>query len=197
MKILLFDMDGVLLEPNGYHLALKETVRLVSRSMGFEDFLLSDQDIACDNTDHSDRIIHDLGNIMAHGARSVLGLPIHGANVGIESADAVSLADLHPGRWITVVGINAPPICIMGVRIGLRSVRRSVRVGAAHHAHIRSGLGAGSEQSGSTGLHGGGSIHGTILLQEEVQGHVAEIYGDRHGRIRMRHGRDVHDRHGI
>lgn len=46
MKTLLFDMDGVLLEPNGYHMALKETVRLVSRSMGFEDFLLSDQNIA-------------------------------------------------------------------------------------------------------------------------------------------------------
>lgn len=39
-------MDGVLLEPNGYHMALKETVRLVSRSMGFEDFILSDQDVA-------------------------------------------------------------------------------------------------------------------------------------------------------
>jgi hypothetical protein len=39
-------MDGVLLEPNGYHMALKETVRLVSQSMGFEDFLLSDEDIA-------------------------------------------------------------------------------------------------------------------------------------------------------
>lgn len=46
MKILLFDMDGVLLEPNGYHMALKETVRLVSRSMGFEDFILSDHDVA-------------------------------------------------------------------------------------------------------------------------------------------------------
>ena len=46
MKILLFDMDGVLLEPKGYHKALIETVRLVSRSMGFEDFILSDKDIA-------------------------------------------------------------------------------------------------------------------------------------------------------
>jgi FMN phosphatase YigB (HAD superfamily) len=46
MKILLFDMDGVLLDPLGYHKALIETVRLVSRSMGFDDFILSDKDIA-------------------------------------------------------------------------------------------------------------------------------------------------------
>ena len=28
MRILIFDMDGVLIEPHGYHRALKETVRL-------------------------------------------------------------------------------------------------------------------------------------------------------------------------
>lgn len=35
MKILLFDMDGVLLHPRGYHLALVETVRLIGRALGF------------------------------------------------------------------------------------------------------------------------------------------------------------------
>ena len=46
MKILLFDMDGVLLESRGYHLALQETVRIMAIALGFEDRTLSADDIA-------------------------------------------------------------------------------------------------------------------------------------------------------
>ena len=46
MQILIFDMDGVLLEPNGYHRALQETVRLTSLALGFEAFTLLPEDIA-------------------------------------------------------------------------------------------------------------------------------------------------------
>ncbi len=46
MQILIFDMDGVLLEPNGYHRALQETVRLTSLSLGFEAFTLLPEHIA-------------------------------------------------------------------------------------------------------------------------------------------------------
>jgi hypothetical protein len=46
MKILLFDMDGVLLESVGYHLALQETVRYVANALGFEGLTLSHEDIA-------------------------------------------------------------------------------------------------------------------------------------------------------
>jgi hypothetical protein len=46
MKILLFDMDGVLLEPNGYHRALQETVRLAALSRGFSNVHLSGDLIA-------------------------------------------------------------------------------------------------------------------------------------------------------
>ena len=46
MLILLFDMDGVLLEPNGYHLGLQETVRQVGLSLGFSDVRLTRQQIA-------------------------------------------------------------------------------------------------------------------------------------------------------
>lgn len=42
---LLFDLDGVLLEPLGYHNALQETVRLVGKSMGFNAAHLSQEDI--------------------------------------------------------------------------------------------------------------------------------------------------------
>lgn len=35
--ILLFDMDGVLLEPRGYHRALQETVKRLGTSLGFQD----------------------------------------------------------------------------------------------------------------------------------------------------------------
>lgn len=46
MKILLFDMDGVLVEPHGYHRALQETVRLIARSLGYAEVRLTSQDIA-------------------------------------------------------------------------------------------------------------------------------------------------------
>jgi hypothetical protein len=46
MKILLFDMDGVLLESLGYHIALQETVRIMAKSLGFGDLTLSTDDIA-------------------------------------------------------------------------------------------------------------------------------------------------------
>ena len=42
---LLFDLDGVLLEPRGYHKALQETIRLVGYSMGFNMTHLSQEDI--------------------------------------------------------------------------------------------------------------------------------------------------------
>jgi len=42
MDILLFDMDGVLLKPLGYHRALKETVRLAGISSGYGEVLLAD-----------------------------------------------------------------------------------------------------------------------------------------------------------
>jgi beta-phosphoglucomutase-like phosphatase (HAD superfamily) len=46
MNILLFDMDGVLLEAQGYHRALQETVRLTAESLGFKGVTLSQEDIA-------------------------------------------------------------------------------------------------------------------------------------------------------
>jgi hypothetical protein len=46
MKILLFDMDGVLLESGGYHHALQETVALVGRLLGYQGVKLTAQDIA-------------------------------------------------------------------------------------------------------------------------------------------------------
>jgi hypothetical protein len=46
MKIFLFDMDGVLLESRGYHLALQETVRRMAIALGFTDGSLSADDIA-------------------------------------------------------------------------------------------------------------------------------------------------------
>jgi phosphoglycolate phosphatase-like HAD superfamily hydrolase len=45
-KILLFDMDGVLLEPGGYHKALTETVRLIGESLGYKNVELTPADIA-------------------------------------------------------------------------------------------------------------------------------------------------------
>jgi len=45
MNLLLFDMDGVLLQPRGYHLALQRTVDIMSRMMGFGEYLLSDEAI--------------------------------------------------------------------------------------------------------------------------------------------------------
>ncbi|MDK2981506.1 MAG: hypothetical protein PWQ55_1853 [Chloroflexota bacterium] len=46
MELLIFDMDGVLLEPLGYHRALQETVRLAGDACGFEDVRLSAAQIA-------------------------------------------------------------------------------------------------------------------------------------------------------
>lgn len=46
MNILIFDMDGVLLKPQGYHRALRETVRLAGISTGFGEVLLTDEQIA-------------------------------------------------------------------------------------------------------------------------------------------------------
>ncbi len=46
MDILIFDMDGVLLRPYGYHRALKETVRLAGISTGIGEVLLTDEQIA-------------------------------------------------------------------------------------------------------------------------------------------------------
>lgn len=46
MQILLFDMDGVLIEPHGYHAALRDTVRKLGRLCGFPDADLSEEDIA-------------------------------------------------------------------------------------------------------------------------------------------------------
>jgi hypothetical protein len=46
MKIFLFDMDGVLLESRGYHLALQETVHRMAKVLGFEEVTLSPDDMA-------------------------------------------------------------------------------------------------------------------------------------------------------
>mgnify|MGYP006279019675 CR=1 FL=1 len=43
--ILLFDMDGVLLEPRGYHRALQETVQKIGESLGFKNPQLSQKEI--------------------------------------------------------------------------------------------------------------------------------------------------------
>lgn len=43
---MLFDMDGVLLKPRGYHRALKETVRLAGISTGYGEVRLTDEQIA-------------------------------------------------------------------------------------------------------------------------------------------------------
>lgn len=46
MKILLLDMDGVLLEPRGYHAALRQTVSLVGSALGYERVDLVPEEIA-------------------------------------------------------------------------------------------------------------------------------------------------------
>lgn len=46
LTIILFDMDGVLLEAHGYHRALQETVKLISQGLGFNSFLLTPDQIA-------------------------------------------------------------------------------------------------------------------------------------------------------
>lgn len=45
-KIILFDMDGVLLKPGGYHQALKATVRRIGRAVGVPAANLTDDQIA-------------------------------------------------------------------------------------------------------------------------------------------------------
>jgi hypothetical protein len=45
-KFILFDMDGVLLKPGGYHQALKATVRRIGKSLGVLSARLSDDQIA-------------------------------------------------------------------------------------------------------------------------------------------------------
>ena len=45
-KTLIFDMDGVLLAPRGYHRALQETVRLGAEALGYPNTTLSDEHIA-------------------------------------------------------------------------------------------------------------------------------------------------------
>jgi hypothetical protein len=45
-KTLIFDMDGVLLAPRGYHLALQETVRLDAEKLGYPNTTLTDEHIA-------------------------------------------------------------------------------------------------------------------------------------------------------
>lgn len=46
MNLLIFDMDGVLLRPRGYHQALKETVRMAGISAGIGEVALADEQIA-------------------------------------------------------------------------------------------------------------------------------------------------------
>ena len=46
MEIFIFDMDGVLLRPHGYHRALQNTVRQVGEKKGFGELTLTDEDIA-------------------------------------------------------------------------------------------------------------------------------------------------------
>jgi hypothetical protein len=46
MKIILLDMDGVLLTPRAYYRALQETVRLVGRALGFNNVRITDQNIS-------------------------------------------------------------------------------------------------------------------------------------------------------
>ena len=46
MNLFIFDMDGVLLTPNGYHHALKETVRLAGMKSGYGEAWLTDAQIS-------------------------------------------------------------------------------------------------------------------------------------------------------
>ena len=45
LKILLFDMDDVLLEAHGYHRALQDTVSFIAISLGYENVYLTPDDI--------------------------------------------------------------------------------------------------------------------------------------------------------
>ena len=45
MRILLFDLDGVLIEPRAYHVALRDTVEQISRALGFDPYQLTRKQI--------------------------------------------------------------------------------------------------------------------------------------------------------
>lgn len=45
MKILLFDLDGILLEPRAYHQALRDTVGLVGNALGYRAAVLTQEDV--------------------------------------------------------------------------------------------------------------------------------------------------------
>ena len=45
MQVMLFDLDGILLEPRGYHQALRDTVGLVGKALGFREIVLTQDDI--------------------------------------------------------------------------------------------------------------------------------------------------------
>lgn len=46
MKLLIFDMDGVLIKSGGYHQALKDTVRVIGDEIGIKEAILTDEQIA-------------------------------------------------------------------------------------------------------------------------------------------------------
>ncbi|MBN2044256.1 MAG: hypothetical protein JW757_04475 [Anaerolineales bacterium] len=46
MELFIFDMDGVLLKPQGYHRALQDTVRLASLELGLGEAVLTNEQIA-------------------------------------------------------------------------------------------------------------------------------------------------------
>ena len=46
MEICIFDMDGVLIRSGGYHKALKDTVRFIGAEFGYEEAILSDEQIS-------------------------------------------------------------------------------------------------------------------------------------------------------
>ncbi len=45
MKVLLFDMDGVLIQARAYHRALKDTVSLVGKALGYKNVVLTQDEI--------------------------------------------------------------------------------------------------------------------------------------------------------
>lgn len=51
MQLLLFDVDGVLIEPHGYHYALQATLQKLGRMCGMPDCNLTEEDIAAFESD--------------------------------------------------------------------------------------------------------------------------------------------------
>jgi phosphoglycolate phosphatase-like HAD superfamily hydrolase len=45
MQVMLFDLDGILLEPRGYHQALRDSVGMVGKALGFREIILTQDDI--------------------------------------------------------------------------------------------------------------------------------------------------------